>query len=669
MGEDGEKLKKVSDLLKNASEMLLSVRNSSASNASDSSLGSTTTTGTATGSIAETLIQARSMMRRSSSAGLYRRLNRNERLRAATTATKNKKSKSKPLEKKPFEFALLRPICEESDEEDGVETLTKDKIIESGMIVLDEDNDESSVHAKIASSLKAKYSLLGPNDFDFVKVTQKKISVLRLGENTEYNYSVVKKLAGQGLLYVRLKQAFDFVLYDQVELMQDDSSHFPDNQSVRNSNQQTLSSIRTTSTTTGQTDVSPPSPTPTLVAEGLRSRTITPTFTQDSSHLPDNQNVSSYNQQTQSFTRATCTTTGQTDGIHPSHTPTLETEELRSRTITPTVTPLWQPEELSSSTMHQTASEQDNGIEFYDKIISEFPETVIVEPTEMLRYLQGKIVRGRPLEITDDATVVVGETNFIAVDRSNILETTFEELKAVKDPRVTFEVDFYGEMAQDSGGPRKEWIRLCNQKIQTKYFEQGLKDHLAEEYFLVGHMAAIALLQNGQTPKYFSENLLNDIFVSEEKEISPCVLKLRQGLDSVGIHLFARKFPQFLYLLRPSNNARLTVPMLIHLLKPKFSEEGANSLIYEKAVYRKFIKYMREAASGRRVTTLENILEFVTGASEEPILGFVLQPCIEFHMAVVTEVAQAVVPKANEGNTDDDCTEEEVNTKLFYMQV
>ena len=92
-------------------------------------------------------------------------------------------------------------------------------------------------------------------------------------------------------------------------------------------------------------------------------------------------------------------------------------------------------------------------------------------------------------------------------------------------------------MAQDSGGPRKEWIRLCNQHIKTKYFDHGLKEHLAEEYFFVGQMAAIALLQNGQAPKYFSEDLLNDIFVSEERKLSPCVLKLRQGLDSLGIHM------------------------------------------------------------------------------------------------------------------------------------
>ena len=79
----------------------------------------------------------------------------------------------------------------------------------------------------------------------------------------------------------------------------------------------------------------------------------------------------------------------------------------------------------------------------------------------MLRYLQKKIFSGRPLEVTNSSLILEGETNF-----NNILETTFKELKHVADPRVSFEVQFYGEQAVDSGGPRKEWIRLCNHKIK-----------------------------------------------------------------------------------------------------------------------------------------------------------------------------------------------------------
>ena len=57
-----------------------------------------------------------------------------------------------------------------------------------------------------------KFSVIGPNDFEFVKVTQKRISVLHLSKQTEYNYDEVKKLVGQGLLYIRIKVGFEFVV-------------------------------------------------------------------------------------------------------------------------------------------------------------------------------------------------------------------------------------------------------------------------------------------------------------------------------------------------------------------------------------------------------------------------------------------------------------------------
>ena len=60
----------------------------------------------------------------------------------------------------------------------------------------------------------------------------------------------------------------------------------------------------------------------------------------------------------------------------------------------------------------------------------------------MLRYFQKKIVAGRHLEVTSTSRILEGETNFITVDRHNILETTFEELKHLSEPRLTFELHF-----------------------------------------------------------------------------------------------------------------------------------------------------------------------------------------------------------------------------------
>ena len=119
---------------------------------------------------------------------------------------------------------------------------------------------------------------------------------------------------------------------------------------------------------------------------------------------------------------------------------------------------------------------------------------------------------------------------------------------------------------------------------------------------------SIALLQNGQLPVYIPEEILQAIFV-EDLELPSCVRELKGGMDTLGIPMFGRKFPMLLYLLRPSSIISLSVRHLLFLLKPEFLEEGSNMLIHEKAIYSKFVKYVRDVSSGRTVVTLGNILE------------------------------------------------------------
>ena len=83
-----------------------------------------------------------------------------------------------------------------------------------------------------------------------------------------------------------------------------------------------------------------------------------------------------------------------------------------------------------------------------------------------------------------------------------------------------------GEECVDYGGPRKEWKRLMNQAIKQKYFDHGLRPLLAEDYFNVGIMMAIAMLQNGQLPLFVEEDILQQI-VSESMCLDPCVAKLQ----------------------------------------------------------------------------------------------------------------------------------------------
>ena len=60
-------------------------------------------------------------------------------------------------------------------------------------------------------------------------------------------------------------------------------------------------------------------------------------------------------------------------------------------------------------------------------------------------------MEGRALRIQESGRMEEGETNFILVDRLNILETALEEVKSIKNLRKTLEV-FYGEVSCSSKG-------------------------------------------------------------------------------------------------------------------------------------------------------------------------------------------------------------------------
>ena len=86
-----------------------------------------------------------------------------------------------------------------------------DSVIATGMLSLNENDNEETIRQSIINeSLSNKFPVIGSNDFEFVTVRQKKISPMEQGPGTEYSFAVVKKMAGQGLLYVRIKRGYEF---------------------------------------------------------------------------------------------------------------------------------------------------------------------------------------------------------------------------------------------------------------------------------------------------------------------------------------------------------------------------------------------------------------------------------------------------------------------------
>ena len=50
-----------------------------------------------------------------------------------------------------------------------------------------------------------------------------------------------------------------------------------------------------------------------------------------------------------------------------------------------------------------------------------------------------------------------------------------------------------------------------NAAIKNKYFDNGLREYLADDYYHVGIMIGIALLQNGQLPTFMPSDVIESL--------------------------------------------------------------------------------------------------------------------------------------------------------------
>lgn len=101
-------------------------------------------------------------------------------------------------------------------------------------------------------------------------------------------------------------------------------------------------------------------------------------------------------------------------------------------------------------------------------------------------------------------------------------------------------------------------------------------------------------------------------------------------LDVFGFFKIFQKVLVLLHLVRPTRH-KLTARLLLNSLSPELYQEGSTYCLREKQVYALFVKYVREVSSGRRDRIiLSHFLVFAAGASEEPVLGFVLHPSLKF---------------------------------------
>ncbi|CAG2220116.1 unnamed protein product [Mytilus edulis] len=188
-------------------------------------------------------------------------------------------------------------------------------------------------------------------------------------------------------------------------------------------------------------------------------------------------------------------------------------------------------------------------------------------------------------------------------------------------------IDIYRQaIAVDLGGPRKEFFALILREIKEKYFSP-LREW-SPDYTVIGKIFALSFLQNGPLPKLLSVEQLEELFESSTPR--PVIQDLRNGLNALGLLQLVKELPSLVHLFTPGSRP-FNLKMITTLFKPVFAPEGSNRQIRQLRIYKKFVKYLKEVAAGRRGNlTLRHILMFATSSEEEPILGFTLQPSLNF---------------------------------------
>nr|XP_011421014.2 uncharacterized protein LOC105323641 [Crassostrea gigas]XP_034302225.1 uncharacterized protein LOC105323641 [Crassostrea gigas]XP_034302226.1 uncharacterized protein LOC105323641 [Crassostrea gigas] len=176
-------------------------------------------------------------------------------------------------------------------------------------------------------------------------------------------------------------------------------------------------------------------------------------------------------------------------------------------------------------------------------------------------------------------------------------------------------------------GLAENFFTLVLRQIQEHYFDP-VREY-SDNYEIVGKILALSMLQSGPLPRVLSASLVEEVFNNSSPRAF--VHDLRRGLDALCLYELACHLPTFIHLFTPRDRQKITLKLLTSTIKPQFSPEGSNRRQKESKIYAKYVKYLREAASGRRGdVTLAKILRFCTGSEEEPPLGYQIQPTMEF---------------------------------------
>ena len=289
------------------------------------------------------------MLNTPSSSGLFGRVSNRLQSTAATNSNGRRKStfsSSVPQKKKAMEFVLIRNEFNECDDA----TLKWDSKVAEGMMMVEEDSTEEQVRSKMCEAFYKKFPLITPNDFEFVKVKQKRVTIPDLSGGNEYNYNIVKKMAGQGMIYVQIKKHMSFLL-DMVDDNVDDNDVADDNVIAEVPANNSADDVEITAVVDNSVDV---------ITENLE---VTDVLEAAVVNISSNENDSS------------------------------NSDTSRNDPIT--------------------------------NLIKYIESNQLMDPVEILRFMQHAMHCGRDLHVSDLTQCIEGDTNFLCIDKRQYTQNNF----------------------------------------------------------------------------------------------------------------------------------------------------------------------------------------------------------------------------------------------------
>ena len=169
--------------------------------------------------------RARAMIHQASSTGTMRRLGQSERLRSIEASTsprprvsfsptnaRNDPANKQPKvdESRPFEFSLMR-----FSEDDMDRSIKDEHIALRGFVTLFQSDKEKDIRQKLAKAIQIAFPIVNGKDLVFLKANRRKLT--KVVNNDSFDYKQIKLLAGQGAIYMMLKDGHDFMFVNSFD--------------------------------------------------------------------------------------------------------------------------------------------------------------------------------------------------------------------------------------------------------------------------------------------------------------------------------------------------------------------------------------------------------------------------------------------------------------------